>query len=317
MKYIRYSENCLESLEGEFENFERRLLPLKSARGEALTCTFVEIGDLSFEWYTFNLDAHIAEAYVGSDLRISIPVSAEHASTYFGTPIEPCHGFVSLPGWEHRYAVREGSTALGINVPRRIVELMGWSGYMVVRQTLPTPARDHLVSLCSLISEIASGNGVVRSGPKNGRSLYVSLLSAIDTIIVPWRTESRTSKKRLFDPHGRYQLFQRASEILLADVNRIRSSEASFNADDLANRLGVSRSSMFDAFRKSVGVGPLEYLSIIRMYSFRSDLIKSRNTDQTVAYIAHEHGFTQLGRLAARYRDYFGELPSQTLKRAS
>jgi AraC-like DNA-binding protein len=37
----------------------------------------------------------------------------------------------------------------------------------------------------------------------------------------------------------------------------------------------------------------------------------------TIKEIAIEHGFVELGRFAGEYRRLFGELPSQTLRRAS
>ena len=40
------------------------------------------------------------------------------------------------------------------------------------------------------------------------------------------------------------------------------------------------------------------------------------NSDNTITKIAGEFGFSDMGRLAARYRQQFGENPSATLKRA-
>lgn len=93
-------------------------------------------------------------------------------------------------------------------------------------------------------------------------------------------------------------------------------------ADDLADghlaemlsQFGSLRSVQI-AFKESVGLTPLSYLRAIRLNNVRLKLIsKDRNT-QSIADIATESGFLELGRFAANYREQFGELPSDTRRR--
>jgi AraC family ethanolamine operon transcriptional activator len=49
----------------------------------------------------------------------------------------------------------------------------------------------------------------------------------------------------------------------------------------------------------------------------RRSLLQSRKGETTVATIAFEHGFYELGRFAACYASQFGESPSATLSRAN
>ena len=46
------------------------------------------------------------------------------------------------------------------------------------------------------------------------------------------------------------------------------------------------------------------------------DLVLARDRPARVTDIAMDHGFVHLGRFAEQYRRFFGETPSQTLRRA-
>nr|WP_235824060.1 helix-turn-helix domain-containing protein [Falsiruegeria mediterranea] len=50
--------------------------------------------------------------------------------------------------------------------------------------------------------------------------------------------------------------------------------------------------------------------------ALRSHLLKETPESASVTVLANEHGFSELGRLAGTYRRTFGELPSETLRRA-
>ena len=51
------------------------------------------------------------------------------------------------------------------------------------------------------------------------------------------------------------------------------------------------------------------------MHRIRHDLASQAERACTVALIANEWGISELGRMAGRYRELFGELPSDTLGR--
>jgi AraC-like DNA-binding protein len=51
----------------------------------------------------------------------------------------------------------------------------------------------------------------------------------------------------------------------------------------------------------------------LRLHRIRHDLASDEERACTVALIANQWGISELGRMARRYRDLFGELPSETL----
>jgi len=85
---------------------------------------------------------------------------------------------------------------------------------------------------------------------------------------------------------------------------------------DLASTAGVSERTLRAAFQDYFGIGPAEFLKL-RTLNLARDML--RNSDlalTTVTGVATRFGVWELGRFARDYRLLFGELPSQTLRRA-
>lgn len=86
--------------------------------------------------------------------------------------------------------------------------------------------------------------------------------------------------------------------------------------EDLAMASGVSVRSLFAGFKQFRGTSPMKYLRHVRLKQARTDL-ENANPEATVTNVAMKWGFYQLGRFAVEYRKTFGELPSETIKRAA
>ncbi|GAA5235361.1 AraC family transcriptional regulator [Verticiella sediminum] len=85
--------------------------------------------------------------------------------------------------------------------------------------------------------------------------------------------------------------------------------------DDVAAAAGVSRDTLFSAFRKHCGISPMAYLKQHRLEEVRR-LILATGSAGNVSAIALECGLRHLGRFAVEYRRLFAESPSDTLRRA-
>jgi AraC-like DNA-binding protein len=83
---------------------------------------------------------------------------------------------------------------------------------------------------------------------------------------------------------------------------------------DLASELGVGLRTLQMAFSKDVGYSPRDFLMQCRLDLARARL-QNAETGERISDIAFDSGFTDLGFFARRYRDAYGELPSETLKR--
>lgn len=84
----------------------------------------------------------------------------------------------------------------------------------------------------------------------------------------------------------------------------------------LARTLGLSSRTLYRAVRREFGASPMSLLREARLAEARFTL-EAPEPGTTVTSIALDCGFTHLGRFASAYQKRFGELPSDTLRRAT
>jgi AraC family ethanolamine operon transcriptional activator len=86
-----------------------------------------------------------------------------------------------------------------------------------------------------------------------------------------------------------------------------------FHISEICSRLHVSRRTLHRAFHDAVGLGPVAFLRSKRLCVVHKTLRNSDPIKTTVAQVAIEHGFANLGRFSGDYYSLFNEYPSQTL----
>lgn len=103
-------------------------------------------------------------------------------------------------------------------------------------------------------------------------------------------------------------LVQRAIEIGDAQGGPARIAQ-------LCSALRVSPSTLENAFKRITGVTPHAFFLRRRLNTARAVLLREDSGQRRVTDIATELGFSELGRFSVRYRQMFGESPSETLRR--
>lgn len=98
---------------------------------------------------------------------------------------------------------------------------------------------------------------------------------------------------------------ERALELIDADMT------ADLTLSDLARGAGVGARALTRGFQRRLGVSPMRYLQQRRLERARSDLLDGRGS---VTEVAYRWGFGNLGDFALKYRQRFGERPSETLR---
>ena len=83
---------------------------------------------------------------------------------------------------------------------------------------------------------------------------------------------------------------------------------------ELAVKTGVSLRVLELAFKATLGITPLQFLTRLKLQRLYASLRESGPGDTTVTALMHQSGFTELGRTAVRFKEAFGESPSQVLK---
>ncbi|MEI9922286.1 MAG: helix-turn-helix domain-containing protein [Bradyrhizobium sp.] len=82
---------------------------------------------------------------------------------------------------------------------------------------------------------------------------------------------------------------------------------------ELCREVHVSRRTLHRAFYDAVGIGPVAFLRCRRLCSVHSTLRDSDPATTTIADVATQHGFLNVGRFSGYYRSLFDECPSRTL----
>ncbi len=98
-------------------------------------------------------------------------------------------------------------------------------------------------------------------------------------------------------------------------LERCRTSETTVEL--LCDVLGVPHRTLQQAFHAIVGVGPCRYARMLRLHFARRALSSGAMMSRSVTDVGLSCGFEHLGRFSKYYRDFFGESPSETLRRNS
>lgn len=84
----------------------------------------------------------------------------------------------------------------------------------------------------------------------------------------------------------------------------------------IAQSYGLSARVLRDGFREFVGQSPTGFIRNARLDEAHRRLADASADATTIAQVAHDVGFTHLGRFAAAYRQRFGAPPSATLRQS-
>lgn len=89
-------------------------------------------------------------------------------------------------------------------------------------------------------------------------------------------------------------------------------SDPDLSVEDLGGKIGMSRVQLYRKTKALTGYSPNELLRIARLKKAAALLA---STDKTIAEIAYEVGFSAPSYFAKCYKEYFGENPTDFLKR--
>jgi AraC-like DNA-binding protein len=129
------------------------------------------------------------------------------------------------------------------------------------------------------------------------------LLAALDATSVPQLT---------FRDHTR-QAHSRV--VRLAEDYALAHAGDRLYVTDLCVATGVSERTLEYAFQKIMGMSPIAYLTRLRLHRVRKALRMATHGSTTVSAQALSWGFWHFGDFSRAYKDCFGELPSETLRR--
>ena len=103
------------------------------------------------------------------------------------------------------------------------------------------------------------------------------------------------------------QTLRKAREILH------EHADTYYTIAQLAKETGLSQRNLQYLFKKHLGVSPKHYYLGVKFRRIRDEIIRGQH--EPLAETALRHGFYHAGHFSAVYRRFFGELPSQTIRK--
>jgi AraC family transcriptional regulator, ethanolamine operon transcriptional activator len=119
-----------------------------------------------------------------------------------------------------------------------------------------------------------------------------------------------------FEPTRSERTRQARSDIVrIAEDHALSRVDDPLHVTDLCTAAGVSERTLEYAFKEIMGLTPMNYLMRLRLHRVRQALLAATQATSTVSAEALKWGFWHFGEFSRAYKQCFGELPSDTLRR--
>lgn len=171
--------------------------------------------------------------------------------------------------------------------------------------SLRTAAGQSLRALCNEYRRVlcsTDGDQVQSSIPL--RELEDSIL----TLLLRAHSHNYTRLANRQQEAGSYQL-DAAEQFMRANAH------LPLSLGDVCQAAGVNARTLQHSFRRKRGCTPMEFLRNVRMDQVRNGLLQPGEST-SVSGEASRWGFLHFGRFSGEYREVYGELPSETLRRS-
>jgi AraC-like DNA-binding protein len=202
-------------------------------------------------------------------------------------------GLISLPP-KQLAACAKALTGVAITSP---------SGGRVVRPS-PSDAK-RLLRFHAKACGLAESRQRLISNPEVGRPLEQELLHALVHCLMADDVCNSRRRRRHTDIMVRF-------ETALSERGDLQ-----LNVPLLCTTIGVPERTLRECCKEFMGMSPTRYQLLRRLNLARSALRRADPQTASVAEIARNHHFLELGRFAVAYRAVFGEMPSATLRRSN
>jgi AraC family transcriptional regulator, ethanolamine operon transcriptional activator len=108
---------------------------------------------------------------------------------------------------------------------------------------------------------------------------------------------------------------ERSRIVKIAEDHALAHVGERLYVSDLCRVTAVGERALEHAFKQTMGLTPVAYLARLRLHRVRDALRNPSPGSKTVSAVALDWGFWHFGDFSRAYKDCFGELPSETLRR--
>jgi AraC-like DNA-binding protein len=269
---------------------------------------FIAAGNVMFYCEDYPLRTHLSGELIGGRFGLALPLGGPPIK-FAGEEMDMCRLASAMTGEQMDVYATGGLRQIVVLVDQnRLLELADETGIpsdvrrslAPGRPTMPLMAKPEAVNSFAntalhLLREAAAiGCGLGREALED--IIYGGILDLVDV-------------------KGSVRGLPPASVLVRRAVAIADSIEGPVPILRLCTLLRVSPGTLDRAFKKTTGMTPFTFFLRRRLNRARAALLHADPGERLVSDIALELGFTELGRFAVRYRHFFGESPSQTLRR--
>jgi AraC family transcriptional regulator, ethanolamine operon transcriptional activator len=130
--------------------------------------------------------------------------------------------------------------------------------------------------------------------------MLLATIGGADDVAANRSDRTRQAQSRIVRTAEKYALSHIADHVYVSDLCRVAAA---------------SERTLECAFKEIMGLGPVAYLIRLRLHRVRQALLAATPGSTTVSATALDWGFWHFGEFSRAYKDCFGELPSDTLRR--
>jgi AraC-like DNA-binding protein len=275
-----------------------------------------EFGPVMIVEFLVGADAEVYCGSLSNGYRVAALRSGRVESTHRGSSV------VAVPGTAVLYQPEDdagstwsaGSRLLGVKIDRSAVEdaLSDSLGYQLTSpidfsssMSIRSAAARSWLTMASMFADQLFRAGSVLSQPMVGLPFVDSLIHGL--------LLAADNPHRVNVAKDSHQISPRAVRAAVQIVEE--EAHLPLTVSAIAARCHVSVRSLQQDFRRHMGLSPMAYLREVRLRRAHRSLLESDPSTTTVAAIAYQWGFTNLGRFAAVHTARYDELPAATLRR--
>jgi len=148
---------------------------------------------------------------------------------------------------------------------------------------------------------------IFNEGSKQQRAALVELFETLLSAAGTAHQIAPTRSKRAGQAHSKI--------VRIAETRALSEPGEHLSVSDLCRAAGVSERTLEYAFHNVMGLTPVAYLIRLRLHRVRQGLLAGSHATTTVTTEALNWGFWHFGEFSRAYKQCFGELPSDTLRR--
>jgi AraC-like DNA-binding protein len=199
-----------------------------------------------------------------------------------------------------RYAVEDAlSDALGR-------QLTSQPDFAPLMPTNTAPTRNWINMLVLFAEQFLHPDGLIHQ-PLVGMPFVDSLVRGFLLAAEHSQRDALMGRERSLTPRA----IRAAIDVIEAEA------QLPLTLSSIAARSQMSVRSLQQGFKRHLGMSPMSYLREVRLRRAHQTLLESDPSVVTVASVAYDWGFTNLGRFAAAHAGRYNEPPAKTLRRTA